>query len=95
MSLLDGRSLDLHLDSASTSAEVCRVLADQIDLRDTYGFSLYVSLFDKVAFKFIRFCFQLVLASGRGATDPMSALFLADVVPGQLREPRAGRGLSV
>lgn len=49
VALLDGRSVDLHLDSASTSAEVCQVLADKINLQDTYGFSLYISLFDKVA----------------------------------------------
>lgn len=49
VALLDGRSLDLQLDSASTSAEVCQVVADKISLRDTYGFSLYISIFDKVA----------------------------------------------
>lgn len=48
VALLDGRSVDLHLDSASISAEVCRALADKINLQDTYGFSLYISLFDKV-----------------------------------------------
>lgn len=58
VALLDGRSVNLHLDSASTSAEVCQVLADKINLRDTYGFSLYISLFDKVALKFNRFCFS-------------------------------------
>lgn len=49
VALPDARSADLHLDPASTSAEVCQALADKINLRDTYGFSLYVSLFDKVA----------------------------------------------
>uniref|UniRef100_H3CR28 Myosin VIIBb n=1 Tax=Tetraodon nigroviridis TaxID=99883 RepID=H3CR28_TETNG len=48
VALLDGRSVHLHLDSASTSAEVCQVLADKINLQDTYGFSLYISLFDKM-----------------------------------------------
>ncbi|XP_033507095.2 unconventional myosin-VIIa-like [Epinephelus lanceolatus] len=48
VTLLDGRTLSLQLDSASTSAEVCQAVADKIDLRDTYGFSLYISLFDKI-----------------------------------------------
>ncbi|XP_042338431.1 unconventional myosin-VIIb-like, partial [Plectropomus leopardus] len=48
VTLLDGRTVSLQLDSASTSAEVCQAVADQIDLRDTYGFSLYISLFDKM-----------------------------------------------
>lgn len=53
VALLDARSVDLHLDSASTSAEVCQILADKINLQDTYGFSLYISLFDKVALKHV------------------------------------------
>ncbi|XP_068165927.1 unconventional myosin-VIIb-like [Antennarius striatus] len=48
VTLTDGRSMELHLDSASTSGEVCRVLADEIALRDTCGFSLYISLYDKM-----------------------------------------------
>lgn len=68
VALLDGRSVRLHLDSASTSAEVCQVLADKINLRDTYGFSLYISLFDKVALKRLEpFLMQLVLRGGGGA----------------------------
>ncbi|KAM6920340.1 unconventional myosin-VIIb-like isoform 1-T1 [Lycodopsis pacificus] len=44
----DDRTVKLQVDSASTSAEVCQAVADKIDLRDTYGFSLYISLFDKM-----------------------------------------------
>uniref|UniRef100_A0AAQ4QYX6 Myosin VIIBb n=1 Tax=Gasterosteus aculeatus aculeatus TaxID=481459 RepID=A0AAQ4QYX6_GASAC len=36
----DDRAIRLQVDSASTSAEVCQAVADQIGLRDTYGFSL-------------------------------------------------------
>ncbi len=50
VTLTDERSVSLHLDSASTSAEVCQAVADKIGLRDTYGFSLYISLFEKVSF---------------------------------------------
>lgn len=49
VTLMDERTVSVHLDSASTSAEVCRAVADKIDLEDTYGFSLYISLFEKVS----------------------------------------------
>ncbi|XP_070775715.1 unconventional myosin-VIIb-like [Enoplosus armatus] len=48
VTLMDERTVSLKLDSASTSAEVCQTVADDIDLRDTYGFSLYISLYDKM-----------------------------------------------
>ncbi|XP_077580422.1 unconventional myosin-VIIb-like isoform X2 [Stigmatopora nigra] len=46
--LTDGSHISLQLDSASTSAEVCQTVADKINLRDSYGFSLYIRLFDKM-----------------------------------------------
>lgn len=62
VALLDGRSVDLRLDSASTSAEVCQALAENINLQDAYGFSVYISLSDKVALKHVQlFLFQLIL----------------------------------
>ncbi|CAJ1071655.1 unconventional myosin-VIIa-like [Xyrichtys novacula] len=48
VAITDGRFIGVSLDSASTSAEVCQAVADKIDLRDTYGFSLYISMFDKM-----------------------------------------------
>lgn len=48
--LTDGRSINMEIESASTSAEVCQSLAEEIGLKDTFGFSLYISLFDKVTF---------------------------------------------
>uniref|UniRef100_A0A671VEU5 Myosin VIIBb n=1 Tax=Sparus aurata TaxID=8175 RepID=A0A671VEU5_SPAAU len=48
VTLMDDRTISLNIDSASTSAEVCQALATKIDLRDTYGFSLYISLYDKM-----------------------------------------------
>uniref|UniRef100_A0AAQ5XXJ5 Myosin VIIBb n=1 Tax=Amphiprion ocellaris TaxID=80972 RepID=A0AAQ5XXJ5_AMPOC len=48
VTLMDGRSVDLPLESASTSAEVCQAVADQLGLKDTYGFSLYISLYEKM-----------------------------------------------
>uniref|UniRef100_A0A3Q3ELW0 Unconventional myosin-VIIa-like n=1 Tax=Labrus bergylta TaxID=56723 RepID=A0A3Q3ELW0_9LABR len=48
VTVMDGRSITLPLDSASNSAEVCEAVADNIGLRDTYGFSLYISVFEKI-----------------------------------------------
>ncbi|XP_028284277.1 unconventional myosin-VIIa-like isoform X2 [Parambassis ranga] len=47
VSVMDGRTISLHLESASTSAEVCQAVADKIGLKDTFGFSLYISFYDK------------------------------------------------
>uniref|UniRef100_A0A3Q0RF94 Myosin VIIBb n=1 Tax=Amphilophus citrinellus TaxID=61819 RepID=A0A3Q0RF94_AMPCI len=44
----DGRMISIHLESASTSAEVCQDVANDIGLKDTYGFSLYISLYEKI-----------------------------------------------
>uniref|UniRef100_A0A3P8U3G5 Myosin VIIBb n=1 Tax=Amphiprion percula TaxID=161767 RepID=A0A3P8U3G5_AMPPE len=48
VTLMDGHSVSLPLESASTSAEVCQAVADQLGLKDTYGFSLYISLYEKM-----------------------------------------------
>lgn len=48
VTLMDGRSINLPVDSASTSKEVCQLLANKVQLKDTFGFSLYVALYEKV-----------------------------------------------
>ncbi|KAI5628300.1 unconventional myosin-VIIb-like isoform X1 [Silurus asotus] len=48
VTLMDGQTLSLPVDSASTSKEVCQVLSQKVKLQDTFGFSLYVALYDKV-----------------------------------------------
>lgn len=48
VTLMDGRTVGLHLESASTSAEICQAMAESTGLKDTYGFSLYISLYEKV-----------------------------------------------
>uniref|UniRef100_A0A3P9BU66 Myosin VIIBb n=1 Tax=Maylandia zebra TaxID=106582 RepID=A0A3P9BU66_9CICH len=44
----DGRNIEIQLNSSSTSEEVCQDVANDIGLKDTYGFSLYIRLYDKM-----------------------------------------------
>lgn len=46
--LMDGRVLTLPIDSSSISSELCSAIAQKINLKDTFGFSLYISYCDKV-----------------------------------------------
>ncbi|XP_026160766.1 unconventional myosin-VIIa [Mastacembelus armatus] len=46
--LMDGRSINLPVDSASTSKEICQLVSNKVKLKDTFGFSLYVALYEKV-----------------------------------------------
>ena len=48
VSLMDGRKFTLQVDAACTSGEVLREVAQKINLSDTYGFSLYISIMEKV-----------------------------------------------
>ncbi|KAM9797750.1 unconventional myosin-VIIb [Syngnathus typhle] len=48
VTLMDGRAITLSVDSASTSKELCQLLANKVKLKDTFGFSLYVALYEKV-----------------------------------------------
>lgn len=52
VTLMDGRTVSVELESASTSAEVCQAVAAMIGLKDTYGFSLYINFQDKVIFTY-------------------------------------------
>uniref|UniRef100_A0A4X1UHJ6 Myosin VIIA n=1 Tax=Sus scrofa TaxID=9823 RepID=A0A4X1UHJ6_PIG len=49
VTFMDGTTKTLLTDSATTARELCNALADKISLKDRFGFSLYVALFDKVS----------------------------------------------
>ncbi|XP_069825637.1 unconventional myosin-VIIa isoform X2 [Dendropsophus ebraccatus] len=49
VTFMDGTTKTLLTDSATTAKELCNSLADKVNLRDRFGFSLYIALFDKVS----------------------------------------------
>ncbi|CAL8309973.1 unnamed protein product [Lota lota] len=48
LTLMDGRTISVPVDSASTSSEICQMLSQKVQLKDTFGFSVYVALYEKV-----------------------------------------------
>ncbi|XP_068601994.1 unconventional myosin-VIIa-like [Brachionichthys hirsutus] len=49
VTFMDGTTKTLLTDSATTAKELCDALSDKVSLRDRFGFSLYIALFDKVS----------------------------------------------
>ncbi|KAL4715151.1 hypothetical protein ACJJTC_012198 [Scirpophaga incertulas] len=48
VTLMDESMKTVQSDSATTSEEICQQIADSINLIDIFGFSLYITLYDKV-----------------------------------------------
>uniref|UniRef100_A0A3Q2CVW0 Myosin VIIAb n=1 Tax=Cyprinodon variegatus TaxID=28743 RepID=A0A3Q2CVW0_CYPVA len=61
VTFMDGTTKTLLADSATTAFELCNALADKINLRNRFGFSLYIALFDKL--KHLSFIEQYVIVS--------------------------------
>ncbi|XP_065072621.1 myosin-VIIa-like isoform X2 [Ochlerotatus camptorhynchus] len=48
VTMMDGASKNVDIDSSSTADEMCQKLANSIGLKDDFGFSIFVMLQDKV-----------------------------------------------
>ncbi|XP_018330659.1 myosin-VIIa-like [Agrilus planipennis] len=48
VTFMDGSSRNIEVDSATTSEEVCESIANSLNLKDKFGFSLFITLYDKV-----------------------------------------------
>ena len=53
ITFMDGSTKALLADSATTAKELCTLLAQRIGMKDSFGFSLYIALFDKVSDKYM------------------------------------------
>ncbi|XP_065177890.1 unconventional myosin-VIIa-like [Sycon ciliatum] len=49
ITFMDGTTKSLHADSATTARELSSQLTERISLKESFGFSLYIALFDKVS----------------------------------------------
>lgn len=74
VTFMDGTTKTLLTDSATTARELCNALADKISLKDRFGFSLYIALFDKVwrtKPRAVRCCHLLAEVFACGSQEPV------------------------
>lgn len=91
VTFMDGTTKTLLADSATTANELCNALADKINLRDRFGFSLYIALFDKVEGTSglrLRRASSFLAHQARSPSSP-------GVFAGQRQRPCDGRRLAV
>ena len=48
VAMADGSMHSLEADSAITSGEMCHKISATVNLKDTFGFSLFICIYDKV-----------------------------------------------
>uniref|UniRef100_A0A0K0FAB5 Unconventional myosin heavy chain 6 (inferred by orthology to a C. elegans protein) n=1 Tax=Strongyloides venezuelensis TaxID=75913 RepID=A0A0K0FAB5_STRVS len=48
VTFMNGNVKTLSVDSATTSKELCLALKDKLQIKDDFGFAIYIALFDKV-----------------------------------------------
>ncbi|KAM4695270.1 unconventional myosin-VIIb [Discoglossus pictus] len=48
ITLMTGESQNVQTDSATTARELCKVITKRLKLKDTFGFSIYISVYNKV-----------------------------------------------
>lgn len=46
--IMNGESVVIQADSATNAKEVCRSISQKLNLKDTFGFSVYISIYNKV-----------------------------------------------
>lgn len=85
INLVNGASVNIEIDSASTSEEVCIAVAKAINLKDLLGFSLFITIANKVmtlgcehqfVFDAISRCEQFAKEQGLGERNVKWQLFL-------------------
>jgi len=54
----DCRVVNVNVDSASTSSEICEMIASNLNIKDSFGFSLHITVDQKVRVRgILRLCF--------------------------------------
>lgn len=84
VSLPNGRSVSIECDSAMTASEMCHKISTSVNLRDQFGFAIYIVILDKVSslgngsdhvMDAIAECEQLMRCHGKREEDSPWQLF--------------------